>query len=794
MTAVTTDVSEIDVGPIVDRFLNRELSWLDFNSRVLAQAEDAHVPLLERLKFCAIYGSNLDEFFMVRVAGLADQVAAGITSAPPDGLSPLTQLAEIRTKVEAQVERLEAVQVEELFPLLHKEGIEILGWDELDADDRATVAQEFHDRVFPVLTPLAVDPGHPFPYISNLSLNVAVLVTEPETDHHRFARIKVPPSLPRFLALPGEHRYVPLEAVIIAHLDKLFPGMQLIGGWPFRVTRNADLTLDSDADDLLEAVEMELRRRRFGQAIRLEVTEDIPPEAYGLLLRELDIDEDAVYRCHTLLDPTGYWQLVSIDRADLQVEGTPGITPARLRDLEDGRDLFSRIRRGDMLVQHPYDSFNASVTEFIRKAALDPKVLAIKITLYRTSGDSPIIDALIDAAERGKQVAALVELKARFDEENNIVWARRLEEAGVHVAYGLMGLKIHTKITLVVRDEKDGVRRYCHVGTGNYNPKTAKIYEDVGILTADPVVGADVTHLFNALTGYGRSVDYGKLLVAPTGIRSSFEQLIRAEMQAPPGAGHIVLKMNSLVDAGIIGLLYEASRAGVQIDLIVRGICCLLPGVPGLSDNIRVRSIVGRYLEHSRLYYFAHGALADFELDRPPVTNADGRPDRFYIGSADLMPRNLDRRVEALVRVDDLENQRRLSEILVTCLDDTELAWEMQPDGHYVRIRDRFEDRCRSRIAGVLAEVHGISVGRERVVESAVGGDGGDPGGDDPSATVDQGHGASSSDGGSSTLRVNTHDELERLARLRAEAVEKPKLTRATPKRARFSPRWLFRS
>lgn len=759
MTAVTNSVLEAEVRFDEDRFLNRELSWLDFNSRVLAQAEDPELPLLERLKFCAIWGSNLDEFFMVRVAGLADQVAAGITSAPPDGLSPSHQLVEIRNRVAEQVDRFESVQLDDLLPRLRAEGIEILSWSELDEDDRDILTREFHDRVFPVLTPLAVDPGHPFPYISNLSLNIAVLVTEPETDHHRFARLKVPPSLPRFMSLPGDGRFVPLESVIIAHLHTLFPGMDLLGGWPFRVTRNADLTLDSDADDLLEAVEMELRRRRFGQAVRLEVTDDVPMEARGLLLRELDIEEHEVFRYRTMLDPTGFWQVVGVDRADLQVEGTSGITPARLRGLEDGRDLFSRMRRGDILFQHPYDSFNSSVTEFIRRAARDPKVLAIKITLYRTSGDSPIIDALIDAAERGKQVAALVELKARFDEENNIEWARRLERAGVHVAYGLAGLKIHSKVTLVVRDESTGVRRYCHIGTGNYNPKTARIYEDVGMLTADPVIGADASQLFNALTGYGRAINYGKLLVAPGGIRSSFEQLIQAEMEAPPGTGHMVLKMNSLVDAGIIDQLYEASRAGVQIDLVVRGICCLRPGVPGLSDNIRVRSIVGRYLEHSRIYYFAHGAMADFEADRPPVDNSDGRPDRFYIGSADLMPRNLDRRVEVLVRVDDQENQRRLSEILVTCLDDTELAWEMQPDGDYHRMRDQIahgDNGQRNRIVEVLGEVHGIS-GQQR-----------------------------------SGPGVNTHTELERLARQRIEAVRKPQLDRATPRRARFSPRWLF--
>ena len=672
------------------RYLNRELSWLDFNARVLAQAEDDRLPLLERLKFCAIYASNLDEFFMVRVAGLKDQVAGGVTSSPPDGLSPLGQLAEIRRIVDAQSERLQQVQSEELIPALAEEGVEILDWEQLSLADQKLATGEFENRIFPVLTPLAVDPGHPFPYISSLSLNVAVLVLDPDSSEHHFARLKVPPSLPRFITLPDD-RFVPAEQVIVAHLDQMFPGMDVVGGWPFRVTRNADLTLDEEADDLLEAVELELRRRRFGRAIRLEFGDDMPSEVRQLLQRELDLDEEDLFSYRSWLDASGYWQFQSLDRGPLKVPLTPGTVPRRLRDLEGSRDLFRRLSSGDIFLHHPYESFSSSVTEFVRQAARDRDVLAIKVTLYRTSGDSPIIDALIKAAEQGKQVAALVELKARFDEEANITWARRLEEAGVHVVYGLVGLKIHAKTVLVVRDEPDGIRQYCHVGTGNYNSKTARIYEDVGVLTADPAVGEDLTQLFNFLTGYGRDVSYQRLLVAPHSLRPSLEDLIDAEMTAPDGTGRIILKMNSLVDSKIIDRLYEASMAGVRIDLIVRGICCLIPGVPGLSDNIKVRSLVGRNLEHSRLYYFAHGGLLESGLPESGPLEIDSESDRsdlsrYYLGSADLMPRNLDRRVEVLLRVDDPASTDRLDEILRINLEDTVLAWELQSDGSYRRL------------------------------------------------------------------------------------------------------------
>ncbi len=663
------------------RFTNRELSWLDFNSRVLAQAEDPQLPLLERLKFCAIFSSNLDEFFMVRVAGLRDQVAGGVNKSGPDGMSPLAQLTAIRSEVDRQLERLDAVLVANILPELESEQIEVVDWRNLTIEERKYASGEFEDRIFPVLTPLAVDPGHPFPYISNLSVSIAVLINDPETEQHRFARVKVPASVPRLLALPGDQRFVALESVMVAHLDELFPGMDVIGGWPFRVTRNSDLTLDSEADDLLEAVEVELRRRRFGQAIRLEVTDDIPDEAFQLLLRELELEVDSVFSQTTLIDPSCYWELVSLDRPDLKTPSRPRVAPRRLKDLEGSRDFFDRIRREDVLVHHPYESFESSVTEFVRHSSVDPDVLAIKITLYRTSGDSPIIEALIGAAERGKQVAVLIELKARFDEQANIEWARRLENAGVHVVYGWVGLKIHSKITLVVRRESDGIKRYCHIGTGNYNPKTARLYEDIGLLTADAQVGADVTQLFNFLTGYGRDVAYERLSVAPTHMRDELTRLIDNEITAEGPDRHIVMKMNSLVDARLIDKLYEASMAGVQVDLIIRGICCLRPQVPGLSQTIHVRSILGRYLEHSRIYYFANGALiedtAHSELERK---------DRFYIGSADLMPRNLDRRVEVLVEVAAVEAKRRLSEILVTCLDDTELSWVLDGDGTYRRV------------------------------------------------------------------------------------------------------------
>jgi polyphosphate kinase len=651
------------------RYLNRELSWLDFNARVLALAEDPNTPLLERVKFLAIFSQNLDEFFQVRVAGLKERVAAGVRRRSVDGLSAGEQLEAILAKVHTLTSRADEIFLGPVCGELAAVGIRFSSWSQLDEDDREWLRDEFQRRIFPVLTPLAVDPGHPFPYISTLSLNLGVVVVDPTTREQRFARVKVPPLLPRFVVMPDLERFVPLEQVIAAHLDQLFPGMDTVDSVAFRVTRNADLTVeDEEADDLLAAIEMELRRRRFGKAVRLEVEDDISADTLELIREELELTDDDVFPHAAPVDLSGLFAVYDVDRPELKYADFVPVTPRLLARDEDEefRDIFGAIAQGDILVHHPYDSFVTSVEEFIRQAANDPKVLTIKLTLYRTSGGSPIVESLIRAAEQGKQVAALVELKARFDEERNIEWARRLEQAGVHVVYGLVGLKTHTKTCLVVREEGDGVRRYCHIGTGNYNSKTARLYEDLGLLTADQTIGSDLSQLFNYLTGYARDVDYQKLLVAPHSLRPGLVGLIRNERRYAPDTGRIVMKMNSLVDAGLIDELYEASAAGVQIDLIVRGICCLRAGVPGLSDNIRVRSVVGRYLEHSRVYHFANGY-------------GPGRPVHF-IGSADLMPRNLDRRVEAMVPIDSPELRERIDEMLAVDLADDTLAWRLDDD------------------------------------------------------------------------------------------------------------------
>ena len=651
---------------------NRELSWLAFNARVLQLSSDTEVPLLEQIRFLAIFSSNLDEFFQVRVSGLRDQQAAGISTPASDGRLPAEQLALVRDIVTDLVAEQERVLVHEIMPALREQGIELSAWHELDNDDQAELSERFRDRIFPVLTPLAVDPGHPFPYVSDLSLNLAVVVREPRDERELFARVKVPNTLPRWLQIADTDRFVPIEEVIAAHLDQLFPGMEVQEHHAFRVTRNADLSdaLD-EADDLLSAVEYELRRRRFGRATRLEVDASMTDEVLDLLIGEFDLDPSAVYVARTPLDPTSFNEIADIERPALRWPEWKGVVDPRLQPGDEPVDIFAEIRAGDVLVQHPYESFSRSVVEFIHQAANDPDVLAIKITLYRTASSSPIVDACIKAAEQGKQVAVLVELKARFDEAANIGWARRLEQAGVHVAYGLLGLKIHTKIAMAVREEPDGIRRYCHIGTGNYNHRTARIYEDIGILTADPEIGVDVADLFNHLTGYGREIRYSKLLVAPDQLRPSLEALIDNEIAS--GRGRMILKMNSLVDVRMTEKLYEASQAGVDIDLIIRGQCSLKPGIPGLSDRIRVRSIIGRYLEHSRVYHFANG-------DGPgePVT---------YIGSADLMSRNLNRRVEALVRLDDPRTQQRVREILDVVLNDDRLAWTLAGDGVWTKRR-----------------------------------------------------------------------------------------------------------
>ena len=651
---------------------NRELSWLAFNARVLQLSSDTEVPLLEQIRFLAIFSSNLDEFFQVRVSGLRDQQAAGISTPASDGRLPAEQLALVRDIVTDLVAEQERVLVHEIMPALREQGIELSAWHDLDDDDQAELSERFRDRIFPVLTPLAVDPGHPFPYVSDLSLNLAVVVRDPRDERELFARVKVPNTLPRWLRIGDTDRFVPLEEVIAAHLDQLFPGMEVQEHHAFRVTRNADLSdaLD-EADDLLSAVEYELRRRRFGRATRLEVDASMTDEVLDLLIGEFDLDPSAVYVARTPLDPTSFNEIADIERPALRWPEWKGVVDPRLQPDDEPVDIFAEIRAGDVLVQHPYESFSRSVVEFIHQAANDPDVLAIKITLYRTASSSPIVDACIKAAEQGKQVAVLVELKARFDEAANIGWARRLEQAGVHVAYGLLGLKIHTKIAMAVREEPDGIRRYCHIGTGNYNHRTARIYEDIGILTADPEIGADVADLFNHLTGYGREIRYSKLLVAPDQLRPGLEALIDNEIAS--GRGRMILKMNSLVDVRMTEKLYEASQAGVDIDLIIRGQCSLKPGIPGLSDRIRVRSIIGRYLEHSRVYHFANG-------------NGPGEP-ATYIGSADLMSRNLNRRVEALVRLDDPRTQQRVHEILDVVLDDDRLAWTLAGDGVWTKRR-----------------------------------------------------------------------------------------------------------
>ena len=655
------------------RLLNRELSWLDFNERVLALAADQSLPLLERLKFCAIFSSNLDEFFQVRVAALKDQAAAGVLLLSPDGRSPGQQLIEIGDRVEDLVRHQEDLFVDVLAPAIAAHGIRLCRWSELDLDDRKHLDEVFDERVFPVLTPLGVDPAHPFPYISNLSLNLAVWMYDAQHAQERFARVKVPPTLPRFVGLPDGERFVLLEDLIAAHLDALFPGMTVVDHWMFRVTRNADLTVEEEeADDLLAAVEMELRRRRFGRAVRLEIEAGASDKVMELLVTELDVTEDDISFHRAPLDLTGLWALHGLDRPELKDEPWTPVTQARLFEAaEEERSLFAVIRDRDVLVHHPYDSFTASVEELIRESADDPSVLSIKMTLYRTSGDSAIAKDLIRAAERGVQVAVLVELKARFDEQRNITWAKRLEEAGVHVVHGVVGLKTHSKCTLVVRDEPDGLRRYAHIGTGNYNSSTARLYEDLGLLTCDPQIGSDFSQLFNNLTGYSREDPYRRLVVAPRSLRPRFLDLIARECSFGT-SGRITMKMNSLVDPELIEALYEASQAGVRVDLVTRGICCLLPGVPGISDNIRVRSILGRYLEHSRIYVFGNG-------------NGHGRP-VHYIGSADLMPRNLDKRVEVLVPVTVPEHQAQLDAVLASALAEDVRGWELGADAQWRRV------------------------------------------------------------------------------------------------------------
>jgi polyphosphate kinase len=671
-----------DAFPRTERYLNRELSWLEFNARVLAIAEDRSQRLLERVKFLSIFGSNLDEFFQVRVAGLQEQREAGVVTATPEGMTPEQQLSAIGTRVRELGARVDSLWTEDLRVALEKERIWIVGFDELDEDERVHIAALFRERIFPVLTPLSVDPAHPFPYVSSLSLNLAALVGDPATGERRFARVKVPPLLPRFLELPDRERFVPIEQVIAAHLDMLFPGMQIVDHCVFRLTRDADFELEEDeGGDLLEAIESVLRRRLRGATpVRVEIDDRASEEIRSLLMRELALLPEEVYQVEGLLDPSALWSLYELDRPELKDEPW---TPTTQKRLVPPADLFRVLSKGDVLVHHPYDSFETSVEAFIEQAATDPAVLAIKLSLYRTSAESPIVTALARAAEAGKQVVALVELKARFDEAANIAQARLLEQAGAHVVYGIVGLKTHAKACLVVRRESAGIRRYTHTGTGNYNPATARLYEDLGLLTADPDLGADASDLFNLLTGYSRQRQYRRMLVAPATLKPRLLELIAAEAEA--GDGSIVLKMNSLVDTDTIDALYDASGAGVRVDLIVRGMCGLRPGVPGLSDRIRVRSIVGRYLEHSRIFRF-------------------GSPKRgfqHYIGSADLMPRNLDRRVEVTTPIRDPGLRARLDEILEVCLEDDVLAWELGSDGTWSKVETRGSVNAQERLAGM---------------------------------------------------------------------------------------------
>jgi len=656
------------------RFLDRELSWLAFNDRVLSLARDEALPLLERARFLAIFASNLDEFFMVRVAGLKRRIATGLAVTAASGLEPRQVLDRISDKAHELQAAHAAVYHELVAPALAEAGIALVHWEALSEVEQERLHAFFRDQVFPVLTPLAVDPAHPFPYISGLSLNLAVILRNPVTDKEHFARVKVPPLLPRFIAVGGddgyEHaRFVPLEDVIAVHLDQLFPGMEVLQHHTFRVTRNEDLEVEEDdAENLLQALEKELLRRRFGPPVRLEITADVDPHVREMLVRELGVSQAEVYTLPEPLDLRGLNLVADLDLPDLHYPKFVPKTHRHLNEVETAKpsDVFAAIRARDVLLHHPYDSFSTSVQAFLEQAAADPKVLAIKQTLYRTSGDSPIVDALIDAAEAGKQVLALVEIKARFDEQANITWARKLEQAGVHVVYGIVGLKTHAKLSLVVRQEAEGLRRYCHVGTGNYNPKTARLYEDLGVLTCDPQVGEDLTRLFNQLSGYAPKTAYRRLLVAPRSLRSGLVDRVHREIdhheQGRPAG--IRFKMNSIVDEVLIDSLYRASRAGVPVDVIVRGICAIRPGVPGLSENIRVRSILGRFLEHSRVFWFGGGG--------EPVV---------YIGSADMMHRNLDRRVEALLRLKDPSHIAELDEMLSLAMDPRTVSWHLASDG-----------------------------------------------------------------------------------------------------------------
>ncbi|OLL15687.1 RNA degradosome polyphosphate kinase [Actinomyces oris] len=716
-SAASADTAQVDPEDLLpplksfkNRFIDRELTWLDFNERVLEQAEDHTLPLLERAWFLSIFSSNLDEFYMVRVAGLMRRIKAGITPVRASGLDAHQVLAQVTSRTKELTARQAALFQEDIRPALAEHNVRILGWDELNSDQQERLTRYFRHQIYPVLTPLAVDPSHPFPYISGLSLNLAVILRNPRSGKEHFARIKVPDSLPRLIQVPGREldaadkaagcAVIPIEIVIGQHLDHLFPGMDILEHHLFRVTRNEDLEVEEDdAENLLKAMEKELERRRFGDCVRLEVEDTISSFTRRYLVRALGLKADDVFELPAPLDLTCLNQLHDLDIPDLKYPRFVPVTAAGLAAYESSSapDVFAAMREHDVLLHHPYDSFSTSVQEFVAQAAADPKVLAIKQTLYRTSGDSPIVDALIEAAEAGKQVVAIVEIKARFDEEANISWARKLERAGVHVVYGMVGLKTHCKLLLVVRQESDGLRRYCHVGTGNYHPKTARGYEDLGLLTCDRDVAQDLTTLFNQLSGYAPRARFRRLLVAPRGLRDGLVERIEQEI-ANRKAGlpaWIRIKVNSIVDETVIDALYRASRAGVPVDIVVRGICGLRAGVEGLSENIRVRSILGRFLEHSRIYAFAGGGQTE-----------------LFIGSADLMHRNLDRRVEALVRITDPAMVEDLEWLVTHCASDDVASWHLQPDGSWERrlldaegnrledIQDSLMARARSRVKG----------------------------------------------------------------------------------------------
>ena len=682
-----------------ERLIDRELSWLAFNERVLELAEDTSNPLLERCRYLAIFSSNLDDFFMIRVASLKRKLESGLTKKNTAGFTPFELMAEISKKTQELIARQTKCFQTDILPKLAQNGIEITDWESLNEDEKSYINKIFTNRIFPVLTPLAVDPSHPFPYISGLSLNLAVLVKQPETNEELFARVKVPASLPRFIETAefASTRFIPLEKVIIANLHQLFPGMEIEDYYTFRITRNADLELEEEeSENLLESMEQELLRRKFGPPVRLEVASDIGSDLLNRLKLELSIREEDISRYKEPLDLTGLNRIADLDRPELKFAPFRNQVARELREVDpdSNEEFFAAIKRSEILLHHPYDSFNSSVVRFLEAAATDPNVLAIKQTLYRTSGDSPIVNALIEAAEAGKQVLAVIEIRARFDEQANVRWARKLEDVGVHVVYGLVGFKTHAKLSLIVREEGNTVRRYSHVGTGNYNPKTARMYEDLGILSADDKLGEDLNKLFNQLSGFAPQYSYNRLLVAPRTIRSGLLERIKREIENKKAGKHafIRLKLNSLLDEEFVEALYLASMSGVEIDLVIRGICSLLPGIPGVSENIRVRSVLGRFLEHSRIFHFANGG-----------------DDEIYIGSADLMDRNLNRRVESLVRITRPEHKKDLIKVFDLYVSSTTSGWHLLPTGKWLKVDKNPDGSAMNDLQAVMIDSYRVN-------------------------------------------------------------------------------------